>query len=500
MSQERHQLGVGHRLKQPPSKAMGAAMNSELRYAAHIAQGLSYADIAHVIMLTEQCIIPRPTATLLLTALLELHETNFAEWTSDLTEGDLYDHRDAWLRQRLGTTSGWLHTARARREAINLGWLIGLKGGLLSLQDSLVELLDSTTRLCSRHQDTLMPDFTYLQHAHPTTLGHYLLGFVYPFERDTQRLARLLPDLDACPAGSVSTNGTRLPVNRERMRELLGFQTLIPHNRDAMWQTDLPIALMSVLVSIQTTIDRLAEELLIWSTTEFGFVELSDAHCRTSVIMPQKKNPYALAHLRGRARSMIGQLVTVITTNQTPTGQVDNRTATYEILPQALQETQASVLLLREILDQSTFHTHRLAAMASEGAGWATEVAEFLIESEQVDARSAHSLVGRLTANLPHSPSCDTLVQRLRHDFESTFGRPCDAPLTALNALFDPLQIVTARTTPGSCGHQPMVNMLTELGDSIEAHKTRCRRPNAVFNLHLLDLARQLASHSSPSS
>src|SRR5690606_15344270 len=112
--------------------------------------------------------------------------------------------------------------------------------------------------------------------------------------------------------------------------------------------------------SIHTTIDRLVEELLLWSTHEFGFVELSDAHCRTSVIMPQKKNPYALTHLRGKARAMTGRLVTVITTNQTPTGHVDNRTAAYELVPLSLREARESVDLVREVLTGARFDTQRL--------------------------------------------------------------------------------------------------------------------------------------------
>lgn len=475
MTDDKHQLGVGHRLKSRPSEAMGAAMNSELSYASFVAEGLSRADLAHCLMLAEAKILSADKALPLLAALLELDELGSEAWSGSLTEGDIYDHRDAWLKKHLGEPSGWLHTGRARREAINLGWLLGLQHDALELKAALLDLAGALYEVSESHSATLMPDFTYLQHAHPTTLGHYLLGFVYPFLRDLDRLESEMKNLDACPAGSVSTNGTRLPINRERMRDLLGFATLIEHNRDAMWQPDLAIACMGMVTSVQTTLDRMAEEIFLWCTHEFGFVELSDAHCRTSVIMPQKKNPYALAHIRGRARAVPGQFQTVVLTNLTVTGQVDNRTAAYQLVPQAMRDAVKSLRLMAEILRTASFKEGRMAEAAGQGFPWATELVEWLVESEQMDARTAHSLAGSLVAELSEADGPESCAAAFRRNFEKMRGQPWMGVASALSGVFDVRGIAVRRETHGSCGAEPMKKMLSSLKSQLESGKASLR-------------------------
>jgi len=475
MTDDKHQLGVGHRLKSRPSAAMGAAMNSELSYANFVAEGLSRADLAHALMLAEAKILSPDKASPLLTALLELDELGSEAWKGSLTEGDIYDHRDAWLKRHLGEPSGWLHTGRARREAINLGWLLGLQHDALELKAALLDLTGALCEVSESHSAALMPDFTYLQHAHPTTLGHYLLGFAYPLLRDLDRLESEMKNLEACPAGSVSTNGTRLPINRERMRDLLGFASLVDHNRDAMWQPDLAIAIMGIVTSVQTTLDRIAEELFLWCTHEFGFVELSDAHCRTSVIMPQKKNPYALAHIRGRARGVPGQFQTVVLTNLTVTGQVDNRTASYQIVPQAMRDAVKSLRLLAEILRAASFKQDRMAEAAGQGFPWATELVEWLVETEKMDARTAHSLAGSLVSELSDADGPDACADGFRKCYERMLGRPWVGVTSALKGVFDVKGIAVRRETHGSCGAAPMKKMLSSLKSQLESGKASLR-------------------------
>ena len=472
MSNERHQLGVGHRLKSDPTRAMGSAMNSELAYASYVAEGLSAADMAHCLMLCEVGVMPREAAKELLQALSELHELGEKVWSGGLTEGDIYDHRDAWLKGRLGKLSGWLHTARARREAINLGWLVGLRGDAAGLQTAVYDLVEVLVGVSEKHLATVMPDFTYLQHAHPTTLGHYLLGFAYPLLRDAERLEAASVHLGESPAGSVSTNGTRLKISRERVGALLGFDALVEHNRDAMWQPDLSISLMAVTVSLQTTVDRLAEEMFLWCTHEFGFLELSDAHCRTSVIMPQKKNPYSLAHLRGKARAMPGKLVTVLNTNLTPTGQVDNRTASYQIVPESLRDTASSLRLLGEVIAQGEFKAGRMADAAKHGFAWATELVEFLVETERTDARSAHSLAGSMVASLQDNADASACCEAFKRAYEKEMGRAWTGALEDLAQVFDEEQIALNRRTRGSCGAEPMREMLSDLKSALASGRS----------------------------
>jgi argininosuccinate lyase len=282
------------------------------------------------------------------------------------------------------------------------------------------------------------------------------------------------------------------------MRVLLGFDTLVTHNRDAMWQPDLAIGLTAVLASVHTTIDRLAEELLLWSTHEFGFVELSDAHCRTSVIMPQKKNPYALAHLRGRARAMTGRLVTAISTNQTPSGQVDNRTAAYELIPLSLRETGQSLDLLREVLLGARFDTERLADEARSGGVWATELVEFLVETECLDARTAHSLVGKMVAEAGDTGDLDALAAVFADVFARSLGRAWEGDAATFASILDPRRIATSRRGVGSCGPAATRAMIEAIRVSTTVRRAAVarRREACDFRRVLLRRVRQILNEN----
>ena len=453
MSSSEHQLGVGARLAEPPSAVLIESFGEEMAYAPFLYEGLSWADLAHVCMLIETGIVPAEPGRRLLEELVALHDGGLAVVQVEAKWGDLYNNRDAELRRRLGSDAGWLHAGRARREALTLGWLLHLRRAGAQLSQALADLLDAAAAVAEAHAETLMPDFTYLQHAHPTTLGHYLLGFAYPIARDAERLDAALRQADASPAGAASTNGSRLPLDRDRMRSLLGFSGMVVHDRDAMWQSDVPIALSAVLVSLATTAARLAEELQIWATAEFDFVELADRHCRTSVIMPQKKNPYALTFIRGKAREMDGHLVSVVTTNQTPSGQVDNRNTAYELVPRDLTQVRTLALLLTEILTTARFNRERLRHQADEGLTAGTELADLLLQRERIDARTAHEIVGALAAK---KADLATL-------FRTATGRELATPVAELEAQLGADAIVRSRAGSGGCAPDAVRRMCGEV-------------------------------------
>lgn len=477
-------LDAGGRLAAPPSKELVRAFSHELEYADFLFEGISYADVAHVLMLIEQNIAPSDEGAELLTALVEMHERGLEGMTLDAKWGDLYNNRDAELQRCLGDCAGWLHAGRARREALTIAWLIHLRSAVADLLRGLVADVRRISAVAERHAGTLMPDFTYLQHAHPTTLGHYLLGFVYPLLRDTERLLGEWTFVDESPAGSASTNGSRLPLDRDRMRELLGFAALTEHNRDAMWRSDVPINLMAMLVSLTTTASRLAEELQVWSTEEFAFVELADEHCRTSVIMPNKKNPYALTFIRGQARELDGNLVSVITTNQTVSGQIDNRNASYNLLPRAVATTRDVVRLLADVVDGATFDVERLRQQANTGFTFATELTDILLERERVDSRRAHEIVGAVVAAVRGGPIGESeLAAALGEAFRAATGR---APATDPKQVWAELSadhIVRGRKGRGSCAPDAMRAMFEQLDEKCAAIETELneRERQAAF-------------------
>lgn len=434
-------MGYGARLtEQPADELIQSAFAHEVSDGALLYRGMSLADLAYCVMLCESGLIPYAARQPLLRGLLELHAIPPEQFPFDPSYGDIYTNREQALRERVpeGGADGWLRLGRARRESSTVGYLITTRAHLLRLIEAHAALIGALLRLASEHRATLMPDYTYLQKAHPTTLAHYLLTFAAPLLRDAERLRAAYGRVNQSPMGGGSVNGSRLPLDRARAAELLGFEGIAAHTRDAMWQADIAIEVAADVVILMTTLDRLAEDLYLFATEEFGYVTLADAHSRTSVIMPQKKNPYSLAYVRGAARASGGALYTIIATNQTPSGQPDNRIFAYGELPRALDRATRTVRLLTGVLERAEWQIERMAARAGEGFSGATDLGDYLSEAADLDPRTAHRLIGyavrkALEAGLPAISRSRALrsIRRRRRcwDGRSTCLRmPCGKP------------------------------------------------------------------------
>jgi len=294
---------------------------------------------------------------------------------------------------------------------------------VVEFTEMLIDLALMMTQQAERHKLSIMPDYTYLQAAQPTTFGHYLLGFTYPLLRDLERLQSLLTLLNLSPMGCGSTNGSRLLQGRQQLADLLGFNGLISHARDAMWQADLFIEATAILTTCSINISRLAEDLQVYSTQEFALVELDDRHARASKIMPQKKNPFALTHIRGVANKMIGVLASVTATARTPSGQPDNRLMIYGELPEAMQTVNNVVALMTELLQEISFNSDRGKALVESGWILATDLAETLVQECGLDFRSAHQLVAFLASEFQGKSIMELDRETLSHFGEIVLGQ-----------------------------------------------------------------------------
>lgn len=390
-------LGLGDRLSAAPSGEMAsAAFGDELRAAPYLWSGMSHADIAHAIALRVCGVLDAPTSRALLDSLIEIDRIDLDDVELDPFVGDVYNNRDRLLKRLAPDVAGHLHAGRARREASTIGWLLCCRSAVLNLGDDLADLAEQLARTAAEHAATVMPDFTYLHRAHPTSLGHYLLSHAWPIARHLDRVSSTIDTINrSSPAGSGSVNGTKIPLDRDLLANLLGFDGVMWHTRDSMWAPDLVLEVSGLALQVMTSIDRLAEELQLWTTEAFGFVALADEHCRTSVIMPHKKNPYALTHLRGAARRLSGVAVGVTASMNTASGQPDNRTIAYHDVPSMLRTAAESVRLMRSIVAMAEFDETALADAASDPFMASTEVCDMLTLDHRLDNRSAHRIVGR---------------------------------------------------------------------------------------------------------
>ena len=300
---------------------------------------------------SEQGLIPDAAAARLVDVLVEADTVPAESFGYDPAYGELYNCRERRFAEQIGDDAGWLHVARTRREAVRVAVRLRLRHDVLDLVEAAAGFCAATSEAASRHATTYLADQTYLQHAQPSTFGHYLLSFVPPVERDLHRLLAEIDVLSGSPAGVGSTNGGRLGYDRTRAAQLLGFDRVLEHTRDAMWQTDGLVAAVSAATSLVVTLSKLAEDLEIWASDEFAWVELSDGHARSSVMMPQKRNPYALGMVRAHAGVLIGRLTGLLATSRTPSARSDGLIVAYGEVPRALVRATAATRLMAGVVD-----------------------------------------------------------------------------------------------------------------------------------------------------
>lgn len=444
-------LGANSRFKHGPDKRLvDSAFSYELECSQYMMEGLSFADISHVMTLHHSGVLSDSNASQLLKGLLDVHAQGQGAISLDPEVGDSYNNRDRYLQKKLGKISGYIHIGRARREASTIAWQLVCKEKLVELHKQVIQLGDVFNNVVSEHLNTYMADFTYLQHAQPTTLGHYLQGFQMPLMRDLKRIEGAIKIVNQSPACSGSVNGSQIPMDRHFIAELLEFEGVMTHTRDAMWAPDMCLDMMLSLSSIMTSLNRISEEFIIWNSAEFSYLELADGFTRTSVIMPQKKNPYGLAFIRGQARSFNGVMSAILATNQTVSGQPDNRLYAYGEIPKAIDYAIQCVALFCGILETATFNKKRLAEAASDPFIVATDLCDMLVKHSDIDNRSAHKVIGRAVRNADDAGKSGFTIQSIKQAAKQLDIKLPDISAEVFAANFDIASLMSLREGLGS--------------------------------------------------
>jgi argininosuccinate lyase len=482
-------LEIGERLTEEPSERLASiAFAHELDAQKGLTHAIGWVDLAHTLCLAKQGVIPDDKARALVAALLELHAAP-ASFAPRAHFGDLYTNREAWLRERT-SAAGWLGVARARREALTTSYHLVLCERLLDLGNALAAVTETLCARSLRHRDSLMPDYTYLQVAQPTTFGHYLQSFAWPILRDLDRLRKLYERVDQCPAGIGSANGSTTFQNRRGLSDRLGFRQPVRHARDAMWQADIAIEAASLAVTAVVNLDRLAEDLMIFASTEFGFVKLADRHARASKIMPQKRNPFTLAFVRAAANRLIGVQAGVAASVRTPSGQMDNRMFVYEAAPNAVRLAGDAARLIAECVETMRFDESRALTALSDGGACASDLVERLIAAVQIDYRSAHGVVGSLVRTLEgnNRSLADATADDLRNALCIAGFSSAGVTDELIAMALDPAICVASRTDVGCAAPEELASMAEALGAAVQEHcllldSARAHREDALRRL-----------------
>ncbi|MEA2285926.1 MAG: argininosuccinate lyase [Solirubrobacteraceae bacterium] len=465
-------LGADARVRSGPApELIEAGYELELGDMWLLHRGLGLADLAHVISLTEHGEIPAEQAATLLRTLLDLHELAPSALEVDSRYGDLYNVRERWLEQRVGTTAGWLSAGRPRREAGRIAFRVALRGRVLELAAASLRFGTALVELAARERDTVMPDYTYLQAAQPTTAGHWVLSFAYPVLRDLARLRDDLAWVDRSPAGAGGVNGSRFSIDRARLAELLGFPGQIEHTRDAMWQIDGFAELGSHAALAAVGASRFAEDLELYGTSEFGLLRIGDELCRASALMPQKRNPYALVVLRGGAGTLIGRSTGLLATQRTSSGRTDNLMYAYGELAGSVEMAARLLRLAAATAESVTVYRDAMLRATTEGFTQAADLAEAITRATDLDYRSAYRVVGRAVAGAADEGLGPEALDAPRLDAaaRAVLGRELRVGPALIADALDPKAALATRVVPGGAAPAPMDAMLLECRDGLAA-------------------------------
>lgn len=356
-------------------------------------------SIAHAMMLGKQGIISKKESEKIVDALTEISEeieTGKFRFRQDLE--DIHMNIEAALIKKIGDVGKKLHTARSRNDQVALDLRLYLRDKIGQIVLGMTVLETELLELADKHVDCIMPGYTHMQRAQPVLLSHYLLAYIEMLERDKERLRDTLKRVNILPLGSCALAGTSLPIDRKFVAELLKFDSVAGNSMDAVSDRDFAIEFLSGASIIMMHFSRMAEELVLWSTEEFSFVELPDAFTTGSSIMPQKKNPDVAELIRGKTGRVYGGLVTLLTIMKgLPLAY--NRDMQEDKLPvfDAVDTIVSCLMVLNEMLPNIRFNKGRMADTASKGYSTATDIAEYLV-GRGMPFREAHEVTGRIVS------------------------------------------------------------------------------------------------------
>jgi argininosuccinate lyase len=354
-------------------------------------------SIAHARMLGRQGIITAEESRKIVSGLLGIKRDLAAGKISfDSALEDIHMNIEALLAGRIGEVAGKLHTARSRNDQVTLDLRIFLRDAIARQQDSLAVLRRVLVERAEEHHDVIMPGYTHLQRAQPILFAHHLLAYFSMFQRDMERLEDCLKRVNILPLGSGALAGVTYPIDRESVAAELGFNGVSGNSLDAVSDRDYVIEYEAAASLIMMHLSRLAEELILWTSAEFGFAEMDDAFSTSSSIMPQKKNADMAELARGKAGRVFGHLVAMLTTMKgLPLAYDRDNQEDKEGLFDAVDTVDASLEVMAGMVRTLTIFPDRMREAAGGSYALATDIADYLA-GRGMPFRQAHSLVAKL--------------------------------------------------------------------------------------------------------
>ena len=441
-------------------------------------------NYAHVLMLCEQNLISHSEACRILSAVKQLETAGVQNKIQiDPRIGDLSTHVEAFIIKETGAdTGGKLHTGRSRNDLYPTLTKMRVRRSVMDVYGALITLCESLLWLADKHKETAMPGYThYSQHAQPITLGYYLLGNFDVFRRNLERIEHFWGRMNTCPMGAAALSTTGFPLDRHRVAALLGFDDIHEHAYDAVSARDFLQEFLFILSTIASDLGRIAENILLWNTFEFGMIVLADEYTSFSTIMPQKKNPVALETPRalnsiisGKLYNAFGILKAESWCNGRETTILDDDSA------DTGEKVFGMIRLMDGVLRTMQVQKERMAELARRGFSVATELADTLVRDQGFPFRTAHEIVGLVVKNAVDRglDSTQITVEMIEACAEAYTGNPLSLNPESVRKALDPKENVQIRCLPGGPAVKEVSRMLKNrkrLLDEKEAFISRIR-------------------------
>lgn len=433
---------------------------------------------AHNIMLYEQGVISKSELIQILSSLEQLREDFITGKVKlDPKYEDVHEFIESYVIRRIGRkVGGKLHTGRSRNDQVVLDVRIRLRKEIIEIGEAVIDLISSLLERAREFKYSIMPLYTHTQHAQIGTLGHYFLANVDILLRDLERLHSCYERVNLSPLGAGPIGGTSIPIDRWRTASLLGFKDLVENSIDAVSSRDVEIEVLSVLANLMTNLSRISEDLILWSSSEFGFVELADEYSSTSSIMPQKKNPCTLELIRGRTGRVYGALNGLLTTCKgLITGYNRDLQEIKHHLWTSLETLKESLEIISGVIKTMKVNEKRMRAEVEHGYTLALDLAERLVEEKGISFREAHALIGNLVLRLAKSgKSLSALKPDILEELSSKIlGKSLKVDSEFLRKTISPEASLQNRKSFGSPNPKEIERMLKTRTGNLEVNRRK---------------------------
>lgn len=455
----------------PDAAEYSASLKDDVRMFDAVVQ----INMGHVQMLKKNRIIEESSACQILDALITLRESGLDVLNLSPEIEDIHMAVEEYVEEKAGEeTGGKLHTAKSRNDQVSTAIRMTLREEILELQELLADLIEELTSLADKHVDTIMPGYTHLQVAEPTTFAHYLNAYGQAFVRDLERLSDSYEQTNLCPLGACALAGTSFSIDRNLTSSLLGFDGALENTMDATGSRDFALQTMSDLAIIMTDLSRFAGEISLWNSAEFGMIEIPDEFSSTSSIMPQKKNPVITELERAKTGRVVGNLAGGLNIMKNlPQAYNQDLQELTPILWDSIDQTKSSLRVIKKLVSGMKPKPEKMRKNAERGFATMTELANTLVREVDIPFRKSHKIVGKLAANAMENEKTlnDLTGEDLQKASQEITGEKVEISKKQLKKALDLDNAVKSRNSFGGPSPDSVKEELSKLGKRVQKNR-----------------------------